>query len=70
MGEEEGLQLANSKMPVADTEGESFGSGKVRRLGKMHDLKVESYVLFSALSEDLKPGTKISDDAEKTVPKR
>ena len=58
MREEEGLRLANSEMPVADTEGESFGSGKVRRLRKMRNLKVESYVLFGGLSEDLKPGTK------------
>ena len=37
---------------------------------KTHRLKGESYVLFGRLSEDLSPGHGISDNAEKTVPKR
>ena len=37
---------------------------------QMHNLKVESYVLFGGLSEDFGPRHSISDNTEKIVLKR
>ena len=34
------------------------------RMGKMHYLKVEDYVLFSGFTEDLSPGYSLSDSSE------
>ena len=36
----------------------------VCRMGKMHYLKVEDYVLFSGFTEDLSPGYSLSDISE------
>ena len=52
---------------------QTFGTALTNRLStekkKTHNLKVENYVLFGRLSEDLSPGGSLSDSSKGLFPR-